>query len=469
MSDITYDLVVIGSGPGGYIAAIRAAQLGMSVACVEKDSSLGGTCLNVGCIPSKALLESSELYSAAQKEFKRHGLLVGDLKLDLATMLKRKDSIVSQLTKGVAGLFKKNGVVRVEGWGRIVSATEVEVRSAANGALTSLSTKRVLIATGSSVSPLRGVELDGQRIVTSTEALCFETVPEHLIVIGAGVIGLELGSVWARLGAKVTLLEYLPHILGNTDAETSALALKSLGRQGMQFMLGVKVLSATVLDDKVVVTYEGTSGVAETVSGDRVLVAVGRRPYTQGLGAAEAGVTLDARGFIPVDHDYQTNVPGIYAIGDVIPGPMLAHLAEDEGVVCVERMNGIKVHINTDAIPAVAYTWPEVASVGATEEELAKRGVAYKKGIFPFVANGRAKALLATEGQVKILADAVTDRVLGCHIFGPRAGDLIGEVVMAMEMGASSEDIARTCHAHPGLGEVVREAALALDGRALNI
>ncbi len=452
MSAQHFELVIIGAGPGGYVAAIRAAQLGLQVACIEKEAALGGTCLRVGCIPSKALLESSEHYHKAQGELARHG-------------------VVGALTQGVAGLFKKNKVVRLQGLGALLAKTESGWRigvTAADGTQTEVTAGKVLIATGSEVTPLRGVELDGDRIGTSTEALKYPSVPQHLVVIGAGVIGLELGSVWQRLGAKVTVLEYLPRILPGLDAEIAALAQKVLAKQGLQFQLGVQVTGARVTGETCTVTYTSSEETKE-LSCDRVLLAVGRRPFTQGLGLENAGVALDSRGRIAVDGHFATNVAGLYAVGDVIAGPMLAHKAEEEGIACVEHMVTGWGHVDYDAIPGIVYTDPEIASVGKSEEELKAAGIPYRKGTFPFIANGRARALNSTDGMVKILAHAETDRVLGCAILGPRAGDLIAEVAVAMAFGASSEDIGRACHAHPTLAEVVKEAALAVDGRAIHM
>ena len=471
MSEPTFDLVVLGAGPGGYVAAIRAAQLGMQVACIEKEPALGGTCLRVGCIPSKALLESSELYHRAQGDLARHGIVVQSAGLDLPAMMKRKDQIVSQLTTGVAGLFKKNKVMRFAGTGSLVARRDgvTVVRcSSADGVTTDLVAKNVLIATGSEPSTLPGLELDGDRVGTSTEALSFPAVPQHLIVIGAGVIGLELGSVWLRLGAKVTVLEYLDRILPGIDAEIATAALRVFKKQGMAFELGVKVTGARKDGDGAVVTYE-RAGATQTVNADRVLVAVGRRPYTAGLGLEALGIATDKRGRIVTDSHFATNVAGIYAIGDVIAGPMLAHKAEEEGIACVERIATGWGHIDYASIPGIVYTDPEVATVGQSEEDLKAAGIPYRRGSFPFIANGRAKALGTTDGLVKILAHAETDKVLGCAILGPRAGDLIAEVAVAMAFGASSEDIARACHAHPTLAEVVKEAALAVDGRAIHI
>jgi dihydrolipoamide dehydrogenase len=456
-----YDLLVIGAGPGGYEAAIRAAQLGMSVALVEKEKVLGGTCLRVGCIPSKALLESSELYHEARHGFAEHGI-AAEARLDLAKLLARKESIVAGLARGIDGLMKKNKIARLAGHARFAAANRIAVRSESGE--TEHEAKRVLIATGSKVAALKGVEIDGERIVTSTEALSFTTVPRHLVVIGAGAIGLELGSVWARLGAQVTVLEYLDRILAGMDSEIAAEAHKVLAKQGLAFQLGVRVTGARATKAGAIVEIDGKS----SIECDRVLVAVGRAPYTDGLGLEAIGLALDNRGRIPVDAHFQTSVPNVYAIGDVIAGPMLAHKASEEGVACVEHIATGYGHVNYDAIPSVVYTAPEVASVGKTEEELKAAGRAYKKGAFPFMANGRAKALGHTEGKVKVLADATTDRVLGVHIVGPRAGDLIAEAVAAIEFGASSEDVARTCHAHPTLAEVFKEAALAVDGRAIH-
>lgn len=462
-----YDLVVIGSGPGGYVAAIRASQLGMKVACIERYSTYGGTCLNVGCIPSKALLESSERYEETKSHLEVHGIEVESVRLNLEAMMARKSGVVDQLTGGVAFLFKKNNIDGIQGHGTILDATHVKVDGPDGEQV--LETKKILIATGSKPSALRGVDFDKDRIVDSTGAIAFPEVPEHLVVIGAGVIGLELGSVWARLGSKVTVLEYLPKILGATDGEVSKAAQRIFKKQGMEFVMESRVTAAEVSGDKVTVTYLDKSDAEHQVVGDRVLVATGRRPYTDNLGLENVGVATNERGMVLVDHHFKTNVDGIYAIGDVIPGPMLAHKAEEEGVVAVERMNGVAGHINYDAIPGIVYTHPEVASVGKTEEELKESGVAYKKGKFPFSANGRAKALNEKDGFVKILADAKTDEILGAHILGARAGDLIAELAVAIEFQASAEDIARSSHAHPTLAEMIKEAALDADDRALNM
>jgi dihydrolipoamide dehydrogenase len=457
-----HDLVVIGAGPGGYVAAIRGAQLGLDVACIEKEKALGGTCLRIGCIPSKALLESSELYHEAASGFSEHGLILKEVGLDLKKMLDRKDRIVKQLTGGVGSLFRKNKVTRYEGQARLAGRGRVVV-SGAEGE-TELEAKHILIATGSKSAPLRGVEVDGERIGTSTEALSYDEVPKRLVVIGAGYIGLEMGSVWMRLGSKVTMLEYLDRILPGMDSEMASEARKIFEKQGLEFRLGTKVTGAKVKNGVCVVECEG----AEPIECDRVLLAVGRQPNTDGLDLESAGIQLDEKGRIPVDDRFATPAAGIYAVGDVIRGPMLAHKAEEEGIACVEGIVTGYGHVNYDAIPAVVYTQPEIASVGRTEDELKAAGVDYRKGEFPFRANARAKALGQVEGKVKILADASTDRVLGVHILGPRAGDLVAEAALAMEFGASSEDIARSSHAHPTLAEAVKEAALGVDGRTIN-
>jgi len=458
-----HDLVIIGAGPGGYVAAIRAAQLGFDVACIEAESELGGTCVRVGCIPSKALLEASELFYQAQNKLGEFGVGVKGVELDLGRMLDKKSEVVKANTQGVAFLFKKNKVTRYQGHGRITGKGRVLVESSDGS--TELSAKHILIATGSKVAPLKGVELDGDRIGTSTEALSYPEVPGHLVVIGAGYIGLEMGSVWSRLGAKVTVLEYLDRILPGMDSEIANDARRLFKKQGMVFSLGARVTGARVEGDQVKVTVDGS----DPITCDRVLLSVGRIPDTEGLGLDSVGIELDKRGRIPVDEHYSTRVDGIYAIGDVIEGPMLAHKASEEGVACVEHLATGYGHVNYDAIPGVVYTDPEIASVGATEDQLKEDGVPYAKGMFPFSANGRARALGHTDGRVKILAHKETDRILGVHIIGPRAGDLIAEIVAAIEFGASSEDIARTCHAHPTLSEAVHEAALAVAGHALHI
>lgn len=467
--DQTFDLVVIGAGPGGYVAAIRAAQLGLNVACVEKRSTLGGTCLNVGCIPSKALLQSSEHYTHAQHGLGAHGVKVGKVSVDLDAMMAHKDKVVEDNTKGVEFLFKKNKVTSVFGSAEIKSAREVTVTSD-DGATRTLKTRNVLIATGSDSAPLPGVEIDEKRIVTSTGALALESVPKHLVVIGGGYIGLEMGSVWARLGADVTVVEFLDRITPGMDGEIAKTFQRILKKQGMTFRLGTKVTGAESLKTKIKLTVEpAQGGDSEIIDCDTVLVAIGRRPYTNGLGLEAAGVKTDDRGFIEIDADFQTNVEGIFAIGDCVPGPMLAHKAEDEGVAAAEIIAGETGHVNYDAIPGIVYTWPEVAAVGKTEEQLKEDGTEYTVGTFPFSANGRARAANETDGFVKILSDAKTDRILGAHIIGPDAGTLIHEIVVAMEFGASAEDIARTCHGHPTLAEAVKEAALAVGGRTIHI
>ncbi len=465
-----YDLIVIGSGPGGYIAAIRAAQLGMKVACIERYATYGGTCLNVGCIPSKAMLNSSERYAEIQHGLDAHGISVGSVSLDVPKMVSRKQEVVDSLVGGVAYLFKKNKIDAFNNcWGRIASTSKVELLDDDGNVTQSLDTKRILIATGSKPISLPGITIDKKNIVDSTGALEFEEVPKHLVIIGAGVIGLELGSVWSRLGAKVTVIEYLPEILGGrADKDVTREALKSLKKQGLEFILQAKVTGAEDKDGVVEVTYE-QGDATETISCDKLLVAIGRKPFTQNLGLENVGLTPNKRGQLEVDKNFKTSVDGIYAIGDVIPGPMLAHKAEEEAVVCVERMNDIGAHINYDAIPDIVYTEPEIASVGKTAQELKDAGIEFKSGKFPYSANGRAKAMDATGGFVKILADAKTDRILGAHIIGKSAGDLIAELAVSMEFGASSEDIARSSHAHPTLAEIVKEAALAVDKRTLNM
>jgi dihydrolipoamide dehydrogenase len=458
-----HDIVIIGAGPGGYVAAIRAAQLGFNVAVVEKSQVLGGTCVRVGCIPSKALLESSERYAEVQHSFKDHGILVDGVTLDLKAMMARKDSVVKSNTDGVAFLFKKNNIVRYQGLGVIKSAGQVTVQREDGEEV--LECDHIIIATGSKVAPLKGVALDYDRIGTSNEAIAYSEAPEHLVVIGAGVIGLELGSVWRRLGSKVTVLEYLDRILPGMDAEIAREALKVFKKQGLEFQLGAKVTGATTDGETCTVMVEGQAD----ISCDRVLLATGRLPNTEGLGLEDLGIAVDKRGAIVVDARFQTSVKGIYAIGDVIHGPMLAHKAEEDGVACVELLRTGVGHVDYNLVPSVVYTEPEIASVGQTEEQLKEAGIQYRKGTFPYMANGRARAFGATEGKVKILADAKTDRVLGVHIIGKAAGDLIAEAVAAMTFGASSEDIARTVHAHPTLAEIVKEAALAVDGRALHI
>ena len=468
MADSRFDLVVIGGGPGGYVAAIRAAQLGMSVACVEKRERLGGTCLNIGCIPSKALLQSSEKFEEAKHTFALHGVKLKSVDLDLATMMARKNKVVDDLTKGVGFLFKKNKVTHLQGEGRLTGPNQLTVNGA--GAAQSVEAKTILIATGSESLSLPGVEIDEKAIVTSTGALALDKVPEHFVVVGGGYIGLEMGSVWRRLGSEVTVVEFLDRITPGMDAEIGRQLQRSLAKQGFQFKLSTKVTKAQKTNKGITLTVEpAAGGAAESVKCDVVLVAIGRRPYADKLGAQEVGVAFDDKGRIKTDAHFRTSVPSIYAIGDVIAGPMLAHKAEEEGVAAVESIAGQKPHVNYDAIPAVVYTWPEVAAVGKTEEELKAAGVDYKVGKFPFTANARARCNGDTEGLVKMLADAKTDRVLGCHIIGPDAGTMIAEIAVAIEFGAASEDIARTSHAHPTLNEAVKEAALAVAGRTLNI
>ncbi len=467
MADNEFDVIVIGGGPGGYVAAIRAAQLGLKSACVESRASLGGTCLNIGCIPSKALLQSSHLFEETKDHLGQHGITVGKVELDLAKMIARKGDVVTKITKGVEFLFRKNKVTWLKGVGTITAPGKVDVKGAEG--TQSYTAKHIIIATGSESTPLPGVETDEMRIVTSTGALELSAVPAHLVVVGAGVIGLELGSVWRRLGAEVTVVEFLDRILPQNDGEIAKQAQRILEKQGLKFRLGTKVTGAKAGKTGVTLSIEpAKGGAAEELKADIVLVAIGRRPLTQGLGAKEAGVEIDARGFVKTDGHFRTNVAGIWAIGDVIGGAMLAHKAEDEGVAVAEIIAGQAGHVYYDGIPAVVYTWPEIAGVGKTEEQLKQAGIAYKIGKFPFSANGRAMANADTEGFAKILADATTDRVLGCHIIGPAAGDLIAEVVVGMEFAAAAEDIARTSHAHPSLSESVKEAALAVDGRAIH-
>ena len=460
---MSYDVVVIGTGPGGYVAAIKAAQLGLKVAVIEKRSTFGGTCLNVGCIPSKALLHASEVYAEAGHSFDALGVEVGTPKLNLEKMLAHKVATVKSNTTGVEFLFKKNKIESFIGFGKIVAAGKVSV-TAEDGSVKELETKNIIIATGSDVAGIPGVQvdIDEKVIVSSTGALEFTKVPEHLVVVGGGVIGLELGSVWSRLGAKVTVVEYLDKILGGMDGEVSKQFQRMLAKQGIDFKMSAKVTGVEKSGNGAKVTFEPVKGgEAVTIEADAVLISTGRRPYTDGLGLAEAGVALDDRGRVAINDHWQTNVAGIYALGDVVKGPMLAHKAEDEGVAVAEIIAGQKGHVNFDVIPSVVYTQPEVASVGKTEEELKAAGIEYKIGKFPFTANGRARAMLHTDGFVKILADKATDKVLGAHILGYNAGEMIHELTVLMEFGGSSEDLARTCHAHPTMSEAVREAAMA--------
>jgi dihydrolipoamide dehydrogenase len=458
-----YDLVIIGSGPGGYVCAIRAAQLGMKVAVVEKDATFGGTCLNVGCIPSKALLHTSELFEEAGHTFGRMGIQVGEPKLDLPAMMKFKDEGVDGNVKGVAYLFRKNKIESFHGFGQIAGTGMVEVKGA-DGKTQMLDTKAIVVATGSDVAKLGGVIIDEKRIVSSTGALVLDRVPQRLLIVGAGVIGLELGSVWRRLGAEVIVVEFLDRILAGMDGEVGRSFQRLLEKQGIKFHLSSKVSGVDGSGERLKAQIEpAAGGAAQTIEADVVLVAIGRVPYTEGLGLETVGVQRDNRGRVVVDQHFATHAPGIYAIGDVIAGPMLAHKAEDEGVAVAEILAGQAGHVNYDVIPNVVYTAPEIASVGKTEEELKEAGVAYKSGKFPFTANGRAKVNHQTDGFVKILADAHTDRVLGVHIVGADAGNMIAEAAVAMEFGAAAEDIARTCHPHPTLSEAVKEAAMAVD------
>lgn len=470
MSDV-YDLVVIGGGPGGYVAAIRAAQLGLKTAVVESRGKLGGTCLNVGCIPSKALLQSSHHYEVAEKEFAHHGIQTSGLKVDLKTMLGRKDKVVEDLTNGIEFLMKKNKIDYVVGFGEITAVGEVSVTPAEKGGKKQvLKTENIMIATGSEVTPLPGIEIDEKLIVSSTGALSLPKVPKSIVVIGAGVIGLELGSVWRRLGAEVTVVEFLDVVLPGMDAEVSKNMGRILKKQGMKLKLKTKVTGAKKSKSGVTLSMESRDGgKTETLKADIVLVAIGRRPFTEKLGLDKMGVTVDERGFIPVDEDYQTNIEGIYAVGDVVGGAMLAHKAEEEGAACSEIIAGQSGHVDYATIPGIVYTHPEVASVGKTEEQLKESGIEYTSGKFPFSANSRARTNADADGFVKILADKKTDALLGCHIVGPAAGDLIQEIVVAMELSASAEDVARICHGHPGLSEAVKEAALSAGGRALHI
>jgi len=467
---VAYDLIVIGTGPGGYVCAIRAAQLGLKTAVVEKRTTFGGTCLNVGCIPSKALLYASELFEEAGHKFAGMGIGVSPPKLDLAAMMKFKDAGVEGNVKGVDFLLKKNKVDTFHGLGRIAAPGKVEVVGT-NGQTQTLETKSIVIATGSDVARLKGVDLDEKRVVSSTGALEFDHVPERLLVVGAGVIGLELGSVWRRLGSQVVVVEFLDRILPGMDGEVARQAQRILQKQGMTFALASKVTSVDSSGKRLKVTIEHAAGggVADIVEMDAVLVAIGRVPYTDGLGLKEVGVKLDERGRVVVDHYYATSVPGIWAIGDVIAGPMLAHKAEDEGVAVAEILVGQAGHVNYDAIPNVVYTYPEIATVGKSEEELKAAGIAYNVGKFQMMANGRAKVNQTAEGFIKILADAKTDRVLGVHMVCADAGNMVAEAVLAMEFGASAEDIARTCHAHPTLPEAVKEAAMAVAKRAIHM
>jgi dihydrolipoamide dehydrogenase len=460
--DSKFDLVVLGGGPGGYVAAIRAAQLGMKVACVEKEDALGGTCLRVGCIPSKALLDSSELYDQMRHKAEAHGFDVGDVAVDVPRMIQRKDSVVKANTDGIVYLFKKNKIEWIRGFGRLTSPETVEVQTA-EGPRT-IRAEHIVLASGSVPVELPFLKFDHERIIDSTGALALQEVPEHLVVVGGGVIGLELGSVWRRLGSRVTILEMAPTILPGMDAEIVKQSDRIFRKQGFEIRTGTKVTGAERKGDKVVVSVEG----AEPLEADYLLVAVGRRAYTEGMGFEEAGIRLE-RGVIQVDERYHTGVGSVYAIGDAIGGRMLAHKAEEEGVAAVENIAGKHGHVNYDAVANIVYTWPEIASVGMTEEEAKSRGGEYRVGKFPFSANGRARAMGETDGMVKVIADATTDRLLGLHILGPRASDLIAEAALAIEFQASAEDIARSVHAHPTLPEAVKEAALGVAGRAIHL
>ena len=465
----SYDLIIIGTGPGGYVCAIRAAQLGMKVAVVEKNSTLGGTCLNIGCMPSKALLHASEMFEEAGHGFAKMGIKVPAPTIDLPQLMTFKQQGIDGNVKGVDFLMKKNKVDVVMGTGKVLGTGKVEVKGA-DGKTQVLETKNIVIATGSDVTRLKGIEIDETRIVSSTGALSLDKVPEKMIVVGAGVIGLELGSVWRRLGAQVTVVEFLDRILPGMDGEVAKSFQRILEKQGFAFKLGAKVTSIDSSGKRLKAQVEpAAGGAAETMEADVVLVAVGRIPYTEGLGLKEAGVALDERGRVKTDAHFATSVSGIYAIGDVVAGPMLAHKAEDEGVACAEILAGQAGHVNYDVIPGVVYTTPEVATVGKTEEDLKAAGVAYTIGKFPFTANGRSKVNQTTDGFVKILADAKTDRVLGVHIIGLEAGELIHEACVLMEFGGSAEDLARTCHAHPTRSEAVKEAALAVGKRAIHM
>ena len=465
---MTYDLIVIGTGPGGYVCAIRAAQLGLKVAVVEKRKTHGGTCLNVGCIPSKAMLYASEMFAAVGHDFPSLGIGVGKPALDLAAMMKHKSDTVAANVNGVAFLLKKHKIDSFTGLGSIPAAGKVEVKGG-DGKITTLDTKNIVIATGSEVTALPGVAIDERIIVSSTGALELARVPEKLLIVGAGVIGLELGAVWSRLGAKVEVVEFLDRILPGMDSELAKQLQRILERQGLKFRLGHKVTQVASVAAGAEVTIEPLAGgAAETLKADIVLVAIGRRPYIEGLGLDALGVATE-RGQIIIDAHFATSVPGVYAIGDVVRGPMLAHKAEDEGVAVAEILAGQAGHVNYDVIPGVVYTMPEAASVGKTEDELKASGIAHKIGRFPFTANGRARAMRHTDGFVKILADAATDRVLGAHILGFGAGDLIHEIAVLMEFGGSAEDLARTCHAHPTMSEAVKEAALGVAGRSIHI
>ena len=463
----SFDLAVIGAGPGGYVAAIRAAQLGLRVALIEKEASLGGTCLNVGCIPSKALLESSELYHRATHAFPSHGITTGPVSFDLAKMMARKDQVVEELTKGVEMLMKKNKIKVLRGWGKLAGPKRVLV-SKDDGGEEEIEANNTLLAMGSVPIELPFLPFDGKHIVTSTEALAYDRVPEHLVVVGAGAVGLELGSVWARLGAQVTVIELLPTIVPFADRQVSKALEKSLTKKGLAFRLKSKVAGAQIDGDTINVTVENEKEESETITCDKLLVAVGRKPVTQGVGLNAAGVKIEENGRIEVDERLQTSIPGVYAIGDLVRGPMLAHKAEEEGVAVAEQIAGKPGHVNYRAIPSVVYTWPEVAQVGLTEEELKAQGVPYKSGRYYFKSNARAKCMGEEDGLVKVISHAETDRLLGLHILGPHASEMIAEAVTAFEFSGSAEDLARTVHAHPTLCEIIKEAALAVERRQIH-
>ncbi|TGL58025.1 dihydrolipoyl dehydrogenase [Leptospira ognonensis] len=460
-----FDVIVIGAGPGGYVAAIRAAQLGKKVAIIEKRKTLGGTCLNVGCIPSKALLDSSEEFDKAKHKLGDHGITVGTVKIDIKKMMERKDKVVSEVTSGVEYLMKKNKITRYMGLGKFISKTEISI-SSDDGKTETIEGTNIIIATGSTPIEIPPLPIDGKTLITSDHAIALDEVPNHLIIVGAGVIGLELGSVWARLGAKVTIVELLPRLFGTADAATASYTQRLLEKQGLTFLFETKVHGAKVKGKKVEVEIEAKDGTKSILDGDKVLVSIGRRPNTDGLGAKEIGIEFTERGRIKVKQNhFQTNIPNIYAIGDVIDGPMLAHKAEDEGIALAEMLAGKAGHVNYRAIPWVVYTWPEVAWVGSGEEELKAQGIEYKVGKSMFKANARSKAMNEPDGQVKVLSDKKTDKLLGVHIVGPRASDMIAEIAVAFEFGASAEDIARSTHAHPTLSEVIREAAMDADAK----
>ncbi len=466
MSADRFDVVIVGGGPGGYIGAIRAAQLGFKTACIEKSDTLGGTCVNVGCIPSKALLYSTELFAMAEHKFSKHGIKLSGVELDLPTMMKRKESVVRQNTNGVSFLFKKNKIEWIKGEASFSGPKELKVKGA-DGERT-VTADHIVIATGSEPVQLPPLPFDGKHVISSTEALALEKVPEHLVVVGGGVIGLELGSVWKRLGAKVTVIEFMPDILATMDKDVGKEMKKILSKQGFDFKLGAKVTGSKVKGKKVTVEFEDKDGNKDSVECDVVLAAVGRRPYTAGLGLDKVGVETDKAGRIKIDNRFRTNVEGVYAIGDVVEGPMLAHKAEEEGVVLAELLAGQAGHVNHETIPGIVYTWPEVGAVGISEQQAKERGLNVKIGKVPFMANGRARASDDVDGFVKVIADAKTDRVLGVHIVGPQASELISECVTVMEFAGSSEDIGRIVHGHPTLSETVKEAALAVDKRTLN-